>query len=165
MSLIAAGVIFLASSAVGVASAVEQRSDAKKREENEERISAAEEENAVYARALEERRRVDSKQYEPGYALLADELKDRPILAEEAIPLTGSIVAAEDLFRKQDPVAPDVTGAAPGTARAAAIDLGSTGHAAQQIVQNTQELQPSLEMQEFRKRKQAIDLGKQYVGS
>lgn len=165
MSLIAAGVIMAVSGGLQVASALETRKEANKDKKAANRIAAAENENAQYAGILEKRRVGNQKQYEPGYGLMADEVQKKPILLEQAIPLTGSIIAAEDSFRKQNLPATDLSGTDPGSARRAAIDLGSSTTAAGQIIGQTQQLKTGLDSENFNQRKQAIDIGKQYVGS
>lgn len=148
-----------------VGSAIETRKDAAKQEKANNAIAAAENDNAKYAQTLEQRRVDNAKEYEPAYALLADEVKKKPILSEQAIPLTGSIVAAEDSFRKQNAPATDLTGQAPGTARRGAIDLGSSTTAANQIVGQTMQLNTALKGEDFNKKRSAIDIGKQYVSA
>lgn len=165
MSLIAAGVIAIGMGGLQTMSALEQRSDAKKKQDAENRIAAAENENAKYAGALEKRRTEQAAQYEPGYAMLADEVNRKPILSEQAIPLTSALIAGEDLIRKQPLPGTDRAGTGPGTARGAAIDLAGIGETAAGITGHTQQLDATLDLEHFDQRKQAIGLGKQYVGS
>ncbi len=165
MSLIAGGILMLGMGAFGVASAVEQRKDAKDAQKDADRIAAAENENAKYAQTLEKRRTENSKDYEPGYALLADEVQKKPNLMEEAIPLTTGLIAADDIMQKN--IAPNSAagGTAPGTARRGAVELGGMAGTIAAVSDNTQQLKTSLDMEHFNQRKQAIDLGKAYVGS
>lgn len=165
MSLIAAGILMAVSAAAGTASAIEQRKDDKKDEKDGKRIAAAENANAKYAGELEQRRVDQAKAYEPGIAAIALEADKKPVLAEEAIPLTGSLIAAQDILQEQPQPAADMTGTAPGSVRKQAIDLSGNAVTAGQIVGQSQQLKTALELEDFTKRKSAIDAGKVYVGS
>jgi len=165
MSMIAAGILLAASATVGTASALEQRDEAKDNKKEMEQIAAAENKNAKYASALEKKRTASARQYEPGYALMASEVEKPSNLAEQAIPMTGSLIAADDLRAQRAVPGADQTGTAPGGARKQAIDLSGSSVTAGQIAAGQQDLKTALDLENFQKKKAAIDTGKAYVGS
>lgn len=163
MSLIAAGVLMAGSALLGTASAIEQRKEAKEQQKDADQIAAAENANAKYAAVLEKKRSESAKQYEPGYAIMAAEAEKVPVLAEQAIPMTGSLIAADDMRAKQPPQAMDLTGTAPGTARKQAMDLTGSAVTAAQIAAGQQDLNTALDLESFQKKKTAVDAGKTFV--
>lgn len=163
MSLIAAGVIMFASAGFGVASAVQARNDAADAQDDANNIAAKQNKNAEYAGVLEKRRAAAGKAYEPAYALLADEVKKKPILSESAFPMVAAITAGEDTLRRRIMPGTDITGTAPGTDRSRAIDTATIGRSAGQMVSSQQDLNTAMNLENFNQRRQAIEIGKKYV--
>ncbi len=131
---------------------------------SENRIAAKQGENADFAAELSDRREAISDQYIPAYGALVDEVQKKPNPAEEALPVTSSIVAGDSFHRQQNKPATDLTDTAPGTARRGAMDTGQSAATALDLGHVGPALEIGLEKENFQKRAGAIQVGKAYMG-
>jgi hypothetical protein len=133
-------------------------------QESANRIAAAEGENASYATELQDRREEIADQYLPAYAALSSEVQKETNYQQDAQPVLSAVVAGGSSLMNATPTDATATGTAIGTARQQAVDLGVQSETAVNLGAVNPSLSTAIDLEDYSQRKQAVDLGKDYMG-